>query len=348
MVKSKAKGKQGRAKILLQRSKRFVYALCCLTLLACSHSYIANELEHYDVLASEQGVVLQQRIALETDHLKIQAQLGQAIERRYCFSVDHCVFYQDYAFQPLGQKQAPVLFLFPGYGMNSWLTLLAVGTWFHSLGFHVVSLPGPTEISPFDFGRSSAKLALALIDDEFSDRALYAYSYSMGSVALTELQRHLKTRGKSLQAAIVTAPLLSFQEGALTTFLQQRQSNLQLRLIRRKVFEQGVQRVLQNAQVSDQELNFRYRSQWLPPQSLLIASATDTLSPYQELMKLSLTQFTWLYVEQAKHIELSWLTPELRGEVKAWLAMYGHLQQWPRMMQAGQKENEPPLTAQKN
>jgi len=226
----------------------------------------------------------------------------------------------EFKFPTLGPT-APVIFLFPGYGMTATAAMVPAGLYFRSLGFHVVAMPGPTEQRPFQFGLGGVEHALELATAQFTEQALYAYSVSMGVLALTEFERQLNAHNRALEAAIVSAPMVDFRANAATLFSAQRAQDWRYRWIGNESFDSALDEIFIRTQMNERNLQLVERLPLLPRRTLVISAENDKIAPPDELAAL-LEDWPAQLVELGDmgHIMLGFANQQVRDVMGDWLS----------------------------
>lgn len=287
---------------------------------------------------------------IETFELnKIQLTGFETLQRRYCDSQNQCMLYfdlannledkifsvnfkvagqthktdsQSFKFQQLPDK-APVFVLFPGFAASRAVNLMTLGFWLREQGFHVLVFPGPTEYQPFEFGLNTARAAQTILKEQFSENSVYAYGYSMGAVAVTELQKlRLEQQETSLKGAILSAPMLAFSQAGQTVLNNLKTQHFWLSWLPTSFFIKALDQV----EAGQNHLSILQRETLLPKQTLFILGQNDDLSPPENLEILTQNKrFQGVIIPEMNHLELGAAGPRVSAQIYAWLIKQGAL-----------------------
>lgn len=178
---------------------------------------------------------------------------------------------------PLDSDRAPIMLLFPGYGMPA-IGVGFMAEYFRAKGFRPLVLAAPTEQVPFSFGTRPLATVVEMLSQQYADRAVYAYGFSMGSLAVAEL-----ARSYDLDGAIVAAPMFDFDDSADTLINMYRRDQRFARLIPRASYTTAVQRMVASSGVGRQQLGWHYAVSQLPDNTLVLASSADSLSRFSDV-----------------------------------------------------------------
>lgn len=217
-----------------------------------------------------------------------------------------------FRFQPLADN-SPIILMLPGYGMHK-ADMQLNALYFRELGMLPIILPGPTETNHFDFGLNHAQLSIDLIRQQFADRPVFSYSFSMGAVAIA----HLALQLPNWQGGILVAPMRNFVESGSAVFQANRKHVWWYKLIS----ERRVHTVLSNMQHTagrtEAELDFQ---QTLPEQAnlLILASEIDKVAPLSALKDHATNARRVVKVADRVHPEMMYLWPEMRQAIVSWL-----------------------------
>ena len=263
--------------------------LACAYLVGCSH-LIERHITTNTGISSIQGMEFFARDS--TVHCE-QANASRCVEiidwvqqsdppdvlkLEFSLRVDGEVFPSEEVFniEPLA-ADAPLILLFPGYGMPS-RGLGFMAEYFRAQGFYPLVVSSPTEQRPFTFGVHNAQIVAAIIGEQYRDRRVYAYGFSMGSLAVAEFHQVYP-----LEGAIVVAPMLDFHGSAEYLMRRYRDNSFWARTIPVRSYEKGLQRMLSTSEVELDKLDWPYAVANLPENTLIIGSEADSMSRFSVL-----------------------------------------------------------------
>ena len=303
---------------------RFIFLLFMLLLSGCN-SILQHKLEHY------QGMSLTgDTIALGADRqfcsdngcfsyldLSTPSHNGEILDEfKWAFELninqELKIDKHHFRFRALANN-SPVILLLPGYGTHK-ADMQLNALYFRELGMLPIILPGPTETDHFDFGLNHAQLGIDLIRQQFADRPVFSYSFSMGAAAVSQLNAQLP----NWQGGILVAPMRNFVESGNLVFNASRKGIWWQKLIS----EQRVHTVLSNMQHTagrtDAELDFQ---QALPEQAslLILASQIDKVAPLSAQKDYATNARRVVKVADRYHPEMLYLWPEMRQAIVSWL-----------------------------
>lgn len=190
-------------------------------------------------------------------------------------AIDQQLYEEDVVleFEPLSDN-SPIIVMFPGYGMRA-EALGLKALYFRSRGFRPLVVASPTEQKPFNFGLSSIEVIADYLTDHYSTHDVYAYGFSMGSLAVAELSQRFPVQG-----AIVVAPMLDFDDAASQLIDLYRRNTVFARAIPQQSFQQGLERLALNASVERKKLFWPYAVTLLPSNTLVVGSYYDSISNF--------------------------------------------------------------------
>lgn len=183
-----------------------------------------------------------------------------------------------FSFDELGEG-APVVLMFPGYGMRS-EALGLKALYFRSRGMKPIVMASPTEQRPFSFGLAQLDILASQVEQRFSGRPVYAYGFSLGSLAVTEFTQRYPVEG-----AIVVAPLLDFEQAATYLMASHRRDSMYGRAIPMRSYQKGLARMTARSGVAEHKLYWPYAVANLPDNTLVVASYYDSISGFPQLAK---------------------------------------------------------------
>jgi len=205
-----------------------------------------------------------------------------------------------------------VLVLFPGFAASKQSVML-YALWFHSLGYRVVVVPGPNEAEDFNFGLTTAKqVQLWLNQPSQPDSHYVAVGFSMGIVAATAFaQAEPKVVG-----TIGLAPMQRFDLAVMAyeTYFEKKWWSW---LISDKKLTAAIEQTLDQANVSLEETDVR--THFTKP-TLLLASDSDQMAPYQYYYGLDNPCVELIELENFQHIQIiSFPWEPIRQPIERWL-----------------------------
>ncbi|MDR6985211.1 hypothetical protein J2X32_003868 [Rheinheimera pacifica] len=208
---------------------------------------------------------------------------------------------------------APIILLLPGYGIRK-ADMQFTALFFRELGMWPIILPGPTETEHFDFGFKHAQLGIDLIRQQFTDRPVFSYSFSMGAAVISQLNKQLP----NWQGGILVAPMRNFVESGSVVFNASRKEVWWQKLISEHRFRVVLNSIQSKNGMTDAELDFQ---QTLPEQAnlLILASEVDKVAPLSALKDHVTNSRRVVKVADRYHPEMLYLWPEMREAIVSWL-----------------------------
>ncbi|MCC5856107.1 MAG: alpha/beta hydrolase [Idiomarina sp.] len=220
-----------------------------------------------------------------------------------------------YEFQPLADD-APVMVMFPGHGMTKEL-LAFHGFMFRSLGIEVLVVAGPTEQRPFSMGANGARQMAAVLAEDYADRTLLGFGFSMGAVGVSLLNESLADNGQTLAGAILLAPMVDFNESAEAAFQLIRRDSLAARLLPQRSASQAINRISDRQQGVLQ--SYQVARPRLPTDSLIIAGDKDTVVNSAQIIAHFGELHDVQVLEDYNHVRLIAGEPEVNALMQEWL-----------------------------
>ncbi|WP_185960733.1 serine aminopeptidase domain-containing protein [Aliidiomarina halalkaliphila] len=219
-----------------------------------------------------------------------------------------------FEFPPETDADKPLVIIFPGYGTSSMSGAAPLGMHFRALGYPVLVNAGPTEHPPFEFGLHGLSALVEYIAREFPERPVITAGVSMGALAVTEFNRIQSESGHDVRGTILVAPMLDFESAAKAMFSEIRDDRWIMRGVPQRSFDTALQRVLDRSPVERHELRLENRIRYLPENSLILLSNSDSIVPYQEVLNLfeplSDLEFSEYEGAQQQMLEAQYLTPQ--------------------------------------
>lgn len=307
---------------------RFIFLIFLLLLSGCN-SILQHKLEHYqgssltgDIIAlgtdrqfcSDNGCISYLDLSAPSHNGEVLNKFNWAFE----LNINQVpkIDKYNFRFRPLANN-APVILLLPGYGMYK-ADMQLNALYFREMGMLPLILPGPTETEHFDFGFNHAKLGIDLIRQQFADRPVFSYSFSMGAAAVSQLNKQLP----NWQGGILVAPMRNFVESGNVVFNASRKGGWWQKLISEQRVRVVLNKIQSKSGMTDTELDFQ---QTLPEQAnlLILASEVDQVAPISALKDHSSNSRRVVKVADRYHPEMFYLWPEMREAIVSWLTEIG-------------------------
>ncbi|MFU8784623.1 hypothetical protein [Aliidiomarina sp.] len=139
-------------------------------------------------------------------------------------------FSEETLFQfPELMNDSPIAIVAPGYGMRSAHLFAPTGVWLRSLGIRPLILEGPTERKPMAFGLPELALIRDYVSDHYANAPIVLVGFSMGMMAITELELLFKREEVTPAALVFVAPMTDFRSDANFMFRQIKEKDWRVR-----------------------------------------------------------------------------------------------------------------------